>query len=141
MKNIYAVCIFFLLSLFSSCDYFACYRFVVINDTNRDVTIKTSVKIYDNGFYFSDSIHLIKQGEKIEFIQDLGTCNKYYTPEDSYILEDNVPSVSKFDIFVDDELQRTLRLRLNWEYESKIREGAYVLHITSEILEKNDETR
>jgi hypothetical protein len=130
-----------LMLLFSSCDYFACYRFIVINDTNHKLVIKTSTKIYDNGFFFSDSIHLIKQGEKIEFIQNLGLCNKHYIPEDSYILEDTIPKTSKFDIYVNEKLERTLNLRLIWEYESKTQEGIYTLHVTPKILEEESETR
>jgi hypothetical protein len=137
MRNIKNILYCFLLLSFSSCDYFACYRFVVINNTNHELLIKTSAKIYDNGFYFSDSIHTIKQGEKIEFVQDLGLCNRYYIPDDSYLPEDIIPKTSKFDIFVDWESKSYLRLRTNWEYESKTQEGTYTLHIVPEILEKN----
>jgi hypothetical protein len=129
-KKINIFCIFFLLLLLSGCDYFACYRFVVINNTGHEVVIKTSAKNYDNGFYFVDSIHTIKPRENVDFFQDLGLCNKSYVPEDSYAVEDTIPKTSKFDIFVDGELNRTLRLRLNWEYESKTQVGIYTLHIT-----------
>jgi hypothetical protein len=137
MKNIQIFCIFFLLLLFSSCDYFACYRFVVKNNTNYQIVIKTSAKIYDNGFYFSDSIHAIRHGEEVDFFQDLGVCNKSYIPEDNYTIEDTVPSSSKFDIFVNGELKNHLRLRLNWEYEHKTQVGTYTLRITPEILDEN----
>ncbi|GHT62555.1 hypothetical protein AGMMS50239_16200 [Bacteroidia bacterium] len=130
MKKINIFCICFLLLLFSGCDYFACYRFVVINNTDHEVVIKTSAKISDNGFYFADSIHTIKPGRKVEFFQDLGLCNKSYIPEDSYAVEDTIPKTSIFDVFVDGELNRTLRLRLNWEYESKTQVGIYTLRIT-----------
>jgi hypothetical protein len=141
MKNVYVFCIFFLLLFVSGCDYFACYRFVVINDTSHKLVIKTSEKINDNGFYFSDSIHAVQKGEKIEFVQDLGLCNKHYIPDDNYISEDVIPNTSKFDIFVDGELKRTLRLRLNWEYEPKTQEGIYTLHITPEMLDEKSKIR
>jgi hypothetical protein len=141
MKKINVFCISFLFLLFPSCDYFAYYRFVVINDAEHELVIKTSAKISDNGFYFSDSIHTIQKGEKVEFYQDLGLCNKHYVPEDSYTAEDTIPRTSKFDIFVDEEVKSNLRLRFNWEYESKSQVGIYTLHITPAILDKNDETR
>jgi hypothetical protein len=122
--------------LFSSCDYFACYRFIIINDTNYDLLIKTSTKVYDNGFYFSDSIHVVKQGEKIEFFQDLGVCSKHYIPDDIYNVEDIIPETSMFDMYIDGRIQQTLRLRLNWMYESRKQEGIYTLHIIPEYLEE-----
>jgi hypothetical protein len=134
MRNIYIFCIFFLLLLVSSCDYFASYHFVVINSTNHKIVIKTSAKIYDNGFYFSDSIHTIKQNGKIEFTQDLGLCNKSYIPEDSFMQGDTIPKTSKFDIFIDGELKTALRLRLNWVYEAKTHSGIYTLNITPTSL-------
>jgi len=137
MKNIKHICIFSLIFLFfSGCDYFACYRFVVINDTNYDLIIKTSTKIHDNGFYFSDSVHVIKQGEEKEFVQDLGVCSKHYIPEDIYAGEDIIPQLSKFDMYVDDiKIQDTWRLRVNWRYESRKQEGIYTLHVIPEYLE------
>jgi hypothetical protein len=124
MKYIYISLVFL---LFSSCDYFACYNFIVINDTNYDLIIKTSTQIYDNGFYFPDSIHVIKQGKKMSFIQDLGICDKHYIPDDIYATEDTIPKNSKFDIYIDGELHKTLRLRLNWKYEGREQEGIYCL--------------
>jgi hypothetical protein len=128
MKNIYSFNLIFL--LLSSCDYFASYDFIVINDTNYDLIIKTSAKIYDNGFHFPDSVHVIKQGERMSFVQDLGPCGRHYIPDDIYIAEDTIPKTSKFDMYIDGKLQRTLRLRLNWKYKSKKQAGIYTLHVT-----------
>jgi hypothetical protein len=136
MKYICTVSLFFL--LFSSCDYFANYRFIVVNNTNYDLVIKTSTKIYDNGFNFPDSIHVVKPGEKIEFWQDLGVCGKHYIPDDIYVAEDTIPKTSKFDMYIDGELQRALRLRSNWRYENRKQEGSYTLYIIPEYLEKKE---
>ena len=139
MKYIKNICAFNLIFLlFSSCDYFACYRFIVINNTNYDLVIKTSTKIYDNGFNFPDSIHVVKQGERIEFLQDLGVCSKHYIPDDIYITEDIIPKTSKFDMYIDGELQKTLRLRSNWGFDNRKQEGIYTLHVTHEHLEKRE---
>jgi hypothetical protein len=130
------ICTFSIICLlFSGCDYFASYHFVVTNDTNYKIVIKTSAKVYDNGFYFSDSVHVLKYGNTVEFDQDLGVCGKYYVPEDIYIGEDIIPEISKFDIYADGKLQKTLRLRSNWEYEGRRQVGVYTLRITPECLE------
>ena len=134
MKKICALSLFVL--LFSSCDYFVYYRFIIINDTTHDLVIKTSSRINDNEFYFSDTIHIVKSGKQIEFHQDFGIRGKNFIPDDLYLLEDTIPNVSKFDIYVNGKLQRKLRLREYWNYESMVREGKYTLHVVTENLEK-----
>jgi len=133
MKNILVLS--FIL-LFTSCDPVVFYRFIIINETDNNLVIKTSTKIYDNGFHFPDSIHVVKKGDKIEFFQELGICNIHYIPDDIYMAEDTIPKTSKFDMYINGELQKALRLRANWEFVNKKLEGIYSLHVTVEDVEK-----
>lgn len=129
MKTIKIFCICFLLLSFLSCDYWASYCFVIKNNTNNEMIIKTSTEMYDNRFYLPDSIYTIKQGAEITFFQDLGICSKHYIPTDDFLQEDTIPKVSQFDIYVNGELRNTLRLRSNWEYKSKEQTGIYILRV------------
>jgi len=135
MKYFKYISVFFALIVFSSCDYTACNRYIIINDTNSDLVIKTNIQTLHIGLHFSDTIHIVESKKQIKFSQDLGICGKKYIPGDIYHIKDSVPFTSKFDMYIDRKLQNELRLRSNWEYIAKEREGIYTLHITTELLE------
>lgn len=129
---------FFLTLLFSSCDYLYNYDFEIINETEHEVIIKTSINPVHYGLLLSDSIYRIKQGEKLVFVEQAGICGKHYVPEDYYTPEDSIPPAPKFDIFINDTLTNNLRLRSNWVYQATERTGTYTLKITPEILNETE---
>jgi hypothetical protein len=69
MKNINTLYIFLLFFLLSSCDYFACYQFVITNDTNNKVEIKTSEKNMTMDFIFLILFTLYNRKKKSNLVK------------------------------------------------------------------------
>jgi hypothetical protein len=135
MKIELMLCLFICFSL-ASCDYSETCDYVILNKTSDTIEIKTIIGYYDNGIDFYDSIHRIIPGEKLNFLQDLGLCGSNYYPPDYFSLNDTIPPVTRFDIFISDKLFDTLRLRKFWIHSSRKQIGTYTLTITQELIDE-----
>ena len=136
MKQIIVLTCIFLIVMFTSCDYLVNYDYIIVNETTGDIVIKTIIKPYDKGINFSDSVHVVKSGEKKIFIQDMGHNGKKYVPEDRYTLEDIIPPVTRFDVYVEGIIRNELRLRKYWEYTAVTHVGTYKLRVTDSLLDE-----
>ena len=131
LLNVIAILIFV-----TGCDHYEDSEFRIINESSKEIVIKTNIDAYDNGVRFNDSIHSVPTGGFIEFRQDLGLTGKNDIPPDYYEPLDTVPPVTRFDIFINDEFVDTLRLRHFWEFTATEQVGTYTLTVTHELLDR-----
>ena len=136
MKQIIVLTTIFLIVMFTSCDYLIHCDYIIVNETTGDIVIKTIIKPYDKGISFSDSVHVVKSGEKKIFTQGLGHNKKKYTPEDRFTPEDIIPPATKFDMYVGGIIRNELRLRKYWEYTAVTHLGTYKLRVTDSLIDK-----
>lgn len=134
MKQIIVLTCIFLSVMFTSCDYVANYDYTIVNETGSDIVIKTIINPYP--IRFTDSVYVVKSGDKKRFIEDLGLCGRKYIPEDCYTPEEIIPPATKFDIYVGDIIRNELRLRKYWEYSAVTQVGTYKLRVTYSLLDE-----
>jgi hypothetical protein len=126
---------FILITILTGCDYFESSHYQIINESSKEILIRTNKDPYDHGVRFNDSVHSVPPSGLIEFYQDRGLTGKNVIPPDYFEPFDTIPPVTKFDIFIDNELFDTLRMRQLWEFSARETVGTYTLTLTDELLE------